>query len=233
MIINKKYVIVFIIVCILVGVGSFEIGTHINKKNKATTTTKTNTTPSDTTTKNNTTQNTTESKNKLSIFESKSEQVWEKTQETAKQEGTTAEEATDGGTYAVREIIRLSKNFYMSVEKSNKVTYINGQIYIVLDVSLLNFTSKEYYSDISNFTLQDESGYTFQPDPSYPVTGSISGTIQGNKGMRYGQIAFLVQNALQKNNNDFTLAFNATGLPENSYKIQSINFKLSFPNDQN
>lgn len=227
MIIKKKYVIIFIIVCVLIGIGSFEIGTYISKKNKSTMNTKTNTTSTNTTTKNNTA----ESKNKLNIFESKSEQLWEKTQEMAKQEGTTAEEATDGGTYAVKEIIRLSKNFYMSVEKSNKTTYINGQIYIVLNISLLNVTSKEYYSDLSNFTLQDETGYTFQPDPSYPVTGSIIGTIQGSKGMRYGQIAFLVQNALQQNNNDFILTFNASGLPENSYNIKSINFKMSFPNN--
>jgi hypothetical protein len=230
MIIKKKYVIIFIIVCVLIGIGSFEIGTYMSKKNKSTpptATTKTNTTATDTTAKNNTT----ESKNKLSIFESKSEQLWEKTQEMAKQEGTTAEEATNGGTYTVKEVIRLSKNFYMSVEKSNKTTYINGQIYIVLDISLLNVTSKEYYSDLSNFTLQDETGYTFQPDPGYPVTGSIIGTIQGSKGMRYGQIAFLVQNALQQNNNDFTLTFNASGLPENSYNIKSINFKISFPNN--
>jgi hypothetical protein len=209
---RKILIITFVIICIFLGAGSFFVGKYIKQN---------------TTTSNKTvaTQKISDNKSKLDILDTRSEQEWTKIQALAKQQGVIAEEAKDNESYNVKQPIRLSKNFYIILEKSNKVTYINGQSYVIADISLLNISEKDYYSTLANFTLQDVSGYTYQPDTGYKVTGDVTGNIPKGKGYRRGQIAFEVP----YNQLNYALIFNAENLPENSYNIQMIKFKLSFP----
>lgn len=157
------------------------------------------------------------------------DQNWELAKKDFEKLGAVLKEGENGGTYNPKEIVSINRSLLTTVEgfrtSIDNESYAQGKYYLIVDFTILNISTTNYSNSSSQFTLNDNLGYTYDPTMIASTNGSLDGDITA-KGERRGEIAFAVLDSQRQ----FILHYNTNAgmstLKSLTGDNETINYKI-------